>query len=179
MKITLTVLLALLLSFSSAYADKNYSKEYLDQQKRIWEVLEKVRRDTHARRSKGGDCKTVSEGVEVCITGDGGEFDCKEDFRGNIFEDCDVNLEYGLHTYYEGGSTIDINVRCEVSIIYKMGKWPYEKSDKDSRTASHSLGAYDTSSNRMDFDFRFSTLSKVYDVNVSSTMCDITDVNLN
>lgn len=116
-------------------------------------------------------------GAEVCLQVTSTDLNCDESYTGDYYDSCEVNINYNLDTDYEGQSSIEAEVGCDVEISYEARNG-YGSSDSDGDSYSHDLYEHDSESGSMTFDFSFSSYDEVYDVEISSTDCRLEDLEL-
>ncbi len=142
----------------------------------------KIIQEIQRRKLKGvsgDDCENeYKTNAEVCVTITGGDLDCNKSFDGEYYRDCDVTISYEIETDYEGGSYIEAEVECNVEIEYKRRDYYSTRSDSDYDDETYDLYAHDSESDTMDFNFSFSSYMEVYKVEISSTDCEIENVEL-
>jgi hypothetical protein len=83
-----------------------------------------------------------------------------------------------VETDYSGGSYLDVEVECKVEIEYKGRQTYTTQSDWGRKDESYTLYAHGSESERMVFNFSFSSLAEVHRVKISSAKCEIESVDL-
>jgi hypothetical protein len=143
---------------------------------------QKILKKVQARQriaARGGDCEIeYKTNAEVCVEINRVYLDCNKSFTGNYYRDCDATLNYDIETNYSGGSYLDVEVECRVEIEYKGRQTYTTQSDSSRRDESHTLYAYGSDSERMRFNFSFSSYNEITSVKISSAKCKIESVDL-
>ncbi|WP_289007815.1 hypothetical protein, partial [uncultured Idiomarina sp.] len=129
------------------------------------------------RQKEKGHCEIeYKTGAEVCVAVLDGELDCDENYSGNYYNSCEVNLTYKVETNYSGNAYIDASVKCEVEIEYEGKNNYYTDDDSETESRSHSLYANESSRRTFEFDFDFSSYEEINSVKISGAGCKIKDV---
>ena len=150
----------------------------LKQQQAIEQKLMQKAQRRMQRVARGGDCETeYKTNAEVCVEITKVDLDCNRSIVGNYYSDCDVLLSYEVNTNYAGRSYLDVEIECRVEIDYS-GSGIISNSDSSRKDESHTLYAHDSDTERMTFNFSFSSLSEVSRVRISSARCEIESVDL-
>ncbi len=165
-----------------AYADKKYSKEHIEKQKKALAELNKIFKARKALGVSGDHC--VKENVtsaSICVDVTKADLDCNESLLGNYYDYCDASLIYNVETDYTGELDIDVGVKCESIIKYEeRNKFSLGGSVSSSEENSHKLTAYsDSFKNKMEFKLRFPFMAEPYKVKIGSAKCEIESVKMN
>ena len=155
------------------------TQKELAQQRKIQQEIAKKIQQRRLKRVSGDHCETeYRTNAEVCVKVMDASLDCNKSMLGEYYNDCDVSLDYIIETDYRGGSYLDVNVSCNVDIEYKGRKTYISQTDSSSEEESHSIYAYGSDSNTLDFNYGFSSFDEVLNVKVTSYSCEIQSVDL-
>ena len=182
MKRLIPIFLILLLMSVPAYADKKYSKEHIEKQKKALDELSKMWKARKALGVSGDHCIKENEtSASICVEVAKADFDCNESLLGNYYDYCDASLIYNVETDYTGELDIDVGIKCKVTIKYEeRNKFSLGGSVSGSEENSHKLTAYsDSFGNEMEYTLRFSLMAEPYKVKISSAKCEIESVKMN
>lgn len=167
-----------ILNFSGKWAQVVYFKGRDSRRSVGWVSVEYLQLISRGGVSLSGNCDTESQtGAEVCLDVNDAEIECDENYAGNYYQDCEVEVEYDIETDYRGESSIDTEIECEVEISLKTRE-SYNSNESDDESESHSLDSHDSESGSMDFDFSFSSYKEVYSVELEDVECEISDLDL-
>ena len=145
--------------------------------------IEKVVLAEMARRRaqgiSGSDCEIeYKTNANVCVEVSRSNLDCNENYDGDYYNDCDVNLSYDIETDYSGGAYLDVEVDCRVEIEYTGREIYSTRSDSSSQDESHSLYAHGSDRESKNFNFSFSSYDEVTSAKLMSVDCKVDSVNL-
>jgi len=138
------------------------TREELQKQKELEQTISDKIQKRRLQGVSGDDCETeYKTNAEVCVEIKGVDLDCNKNYSGDYYRDCDVVLKYDVETDYSGGSYLDVEVECTVEIEYKGRQTYSTQSDSSSKVESHNLYAHGNDSERMRFNFSFSSYKEI------------------
>jgi hypothetical protein len=155
------------------------SAQESQKQKEIDQVVNAKMKRRKAMAISGGDCKSeYKTNAEVCVEIGKVNIECNQSYADNYYRDCDVTLSYDVRTNYEGNAYLDVRVECKVEIEYKGRQTYSTQSDSSRKDESHSLYAHGSDSERLRFNFSFSSYREITNVRISSAKCEIDSADL-
>lgn len=124
------------------------------------------------RRARCGGSYTTPRGAEfsVCVTD--AHLDCREGLGS--YDSCDVEVRFSLETNYNGDKDPDVEVGCEVEVVYS-DKDGFSNTKSEDETKSVTMFSQNESS-EIDLDISF-FLEEPVRVRLSEARCRIKDVN--
>lgn len=126
----------------------------------------------------GDDCKKERKsGAKVCLEVTDADFECDENYSGDYYDSCEIEIDYEIRSDYRGESRIAVDIECEGRVSYKARE-SYNSSDSESESESHYLRANRTISDSMELEFSYSYYQEVYSAEVDSLECELDSVRL-
>jgi hypothetical protein len=154
------------------------AEEFLTMEKKEKAVLAEI----SARRSAlqaGNSCEVEHKtGADVCLKISNITFDCDKSSYKNSYDSCEATISFDLETNYKGRGYLDVEVECRLEIEYSGKGFYSSRNDSARKDESYSLYANGTDSDRLRFDFSFSSFEEVNRAKISSHRCEIDDINL-
>ena len=127
----------------------------------------------------GDDCQTeYKTNAKSCVKITNKDLDCSEDFYDNSYRGCDVTLKYDVNTDYSGGTSLNVDLQCQVNIEYQERDSYLTRSDSKTSDDSHTLFAWNHDRGEMTFSFAFGSYEEVTNVEIDSAKCEIENVAL-